>query len=87
MTSAAKLYGLVLSGGKSTRMGMDKGMIPYHGIPQRDYLYDLLSSVCEKTFVSLRRDQQSDLPTSTECIVDLDEYRGPYNGLLSAHKK
>lgn len=87
MTSAAKLYGLVLSGGKSTRMGTDKGMIRYHGIPQRDYLYDLLNSVCEKTFVSLRRDQQSDLRTNTESIIDLDEHRGPYNGLLSAHKK
>ncbi|MFT5737968.1 MAG: molybdopterin-guanine dinucleotide biosynthesis protein A, partial [Maribacter sp.] len=38
MISNAKIYGLVLAGGKSTRMGVDKGLITYHGLPQRDYL-------------------------------------------------
>ncbi len=86
MISSDKIYGLVLSGGKSTRMGQDKGLIPYHGMPQREYLYGLLSTVCEKTCMSIRRDQLSDLPTDIEVIFDDDEFKGPFNGLLSAHK-
>lgn len=87
MISTAKLYGLVLSGGKSTRMGTDKGLIEYHGVPQREYLYDLLSQVCEATFISLREEQEVELPSSVQTVIDLNEFKGPYNGLLSAHKK
>ena len=87
MTTNAKLFGLVLSGGKSSRMGTDKSVIAYHGKPQREYLYDLLSQVCEETFISLRKDQESELPAGIKTIVDMNEFRGPYNGLLSAHKK
>jgi len=87
MTSPVKIYGLVLSGGKSTRMGKDKGLIAYHGIPQREYLYGLLSKVCDLTFISLRDEQQADLPVEMKAIIDLNKFKGPYNGLLSAHKK
>jgi molybdopterin-guanine dinucleotide biosynthesis protein A len=68
-------------------MGTDKGLIAYHGIPQREYLYGLLSQVCEETFISLREEQEAELPSEMQSIIDLNEYRGPYNGLLSAHKK
>lgn len=80
-----KIYGLVLAGGKSTRMGMDKSTISYHGIPQRDYLYRLLEGLCDKTYISIRLDQKAGLPENMNYILDKDVYRGPYNGLLSAH--
>ncbi|NJB69866.1 molybdopterin-guanine dinucleotide biosynthesis protein A [Saonia flava] len=86
MKDISKLYGLVLSGGKSTRMGEDKGAIKYHGIPQREYLYNLLSEVCDKTFISIRSDQKVELSRPLPFIEDLNEYKGPYNGILSAHK-
>lgn len=85
MISNAKLYGLVLSGGKSTRMGEDKGLITYHDLPQREHLYHLLNKVCEQTFLSIRQDQEREIPNSFNTIIDKDDFRGPYNGLLSAH--
>ena len=85
MISNAKLYGLVLSGGKSTRMGEDKGLITYHELPQREHLYNLLNEVCERTFLSIRSEQQKEIPQGFETIIDKNEFRGPYNGLLSAH--
>ena len=85
MISNAKLYGLVLSGGKSTRMGEDKGLITYHDLPQREHLYHLLNEVCEQTFLSIRKDQEKEIPNTFNTIIDKDDFRGPYNGLLSAH--
>lgn len=85
MSTKAKLYGLVLSGGKSSRMGRDKGTISYHGLPQREYMYHLLDQFCECTFLSVRKDQKTEVPAELVCIVDGDVFPGPFNGILSAH--
>ena len=85
MLKVDKIYGLVLSGGKSTRMGVDKGMIDYHGMPQREYLYNLLKPLCTSTYMSVREEQVPEFSEEYKLIVDRDEYKGPYNGLLSAH--
>lgn len=85
MISTANLYGLVLSGGKSTRMGTDKGLIEYHGRPQREHLYNLLSEVCDRTYISLREEQEANKPSGFATITDENKFRGPFNGILSAH--
>ncbi|RRQ48926.1 molybdenum cofactor guanylyltransferase [Maribacter algicola] len=87
MTTKDRLYGLVLSGGKSTRMGQDKGLISYHGVPQREHLYHLLDTLCDKTFLSVRQDQDEEIASNFKTILDRNEFRGPYNGLLSAHRE
>ena len=87
MSSIAKLFGLVLSGGKSTRMGNDKGLIAYHGVPQREYLYQLLSEVCEETYISLRGEQKAQVPFGYATLTDENKFKGPFNGILTAYNR
>ncbi len=84
-TPEVDVFGLVLCGGKSTRMGEDKGAIVYHDLPQREYLFSLLSHICNRTYYSVREDQVAGLPDGADFITDNDRYKGPYNGLLSAY--
>ena len=79
------LKGLVLAGGRSTRMGEDKGKMNYHGKDQRIFMYEQLLEVCDEAFISIRADQEdelSDLPTVTDTFMGL----GPYGAILSAFR-
>jgi molybdenum cofactor guanylyltransferase len=77
----APLYGLVLAGGKSERMGEDKGLIDYHGMPQRDYVKQLLQHYCQDTFLSCRPAQAEELENP---LPDTFAGLGPFGGILSA---
>jgi len=75
------LIGLILSGGKSSRMGKDKAQLSYHGIPQLEHLSNLLTSFCDQIFVSAKH--KTDYP-SYPVIEDKYEINSPLNGILSA---
>ena len=79
------VFGLVLAGGKSRRMGSDKALLRRAGMSQLDYVTELLSSVVDEVFVSARQDQADDPERSRYALV-LDDYDdiGPLAGILSA---
>lgn len=81
----APLKGLVLCGGFSTRMQEDKSSIPYHGMPQWQYLVNLLQSLLPEVYISCRTAQTAHFSGYSQLIPDSVPYGGPSAGLLSAH--
>jgi len=81
----ATLFGLVLAGGASTRMRTDKAALQYHGQPQLQWAFDLVSKVCAASFVSVRPDQRDDAARgSYPQIVDRQPGTGPIAGISAA---
>ncbi|HNP19887.1 MAG TPA: molybdenum cofactor guanylyltransferase [Fulvivirga sp.] len=75
--------GLVLCGGKSTRMGEDKSLINYNGDPQYLYCYNLLSKYCNKVYLSCNT-SQAERFDPLPCIIDKYDGMGPMEGIRNA---
>lgn len=79
------LNGLVLAGGKSARMGLDKGRINWHGKEQRYHLADFLAQFCDDVFISCRdEEQQTSVAPGYNTLRDSFIGLGPMGGILSA---
>ncbi len=78
------LFGLVLAGGKSIRMGEDKGAISYHGKPQREYVAELLNKQCKTTYVSCLPEQAID--SKFPLLFDSFTGLGPFGAIASAFR-
>lgn len=74
--------GLVLAGGRSTRMGKNKALIEYHGRPQYAHALALLESCTEEAHLSVA--QPSDYDGVERRIVDRFTNMGPFGAILSA---
>jgi molybdenum cofactor guanylyltransferase len=82
---APPLYGLVLAGGRSTRMQRDKATLSYQGRTQLDRAMDLVKSGVEQAFVSVRADQRADPDRARYAqVVDAYEGLGPIAGIAAA---
>ncbi|WP_439131719.1 NTP transferase domain-containing protein [Polaribacter sp.] len=78
----APVKGLVLVGGKSTRMGQDKAQLDYFGKPQKVVAKELLENNNLETFYSVQNSSESEQEISDK-FINL----GPFGGICSAFQK
>ena len=80
----APVHGLVLAGGKSTRMGTDKGTLNFYDKNQRDVAIELLEKNHLKTYLSVREEQEIGIENKiTDKFVGL----GPFGAICSAFQE
>jgi molybdenum cofactor guanylyltransferase len=88
MNPVTPIFGLVLAGGRSTRMQKDKAALAYHGRTQLEAAVLLLKPHVERVFISVRPDQSNDpVRAKFEQIVDTQENLGPIAGIMAAQEK
>jgi len=80
------LFGLVLAGGRSTRMQRDKATLEYRpGVTQLDAAMALLQGRVSRAFISVRADQAGDATRANHPqIVDRGDVEGPIAGISAA---
>ena len=86
-----KLIGVVLCGGKSSRMQSDKGLLSVYGKRWFEISFDLLSKSLNYTLISVNFDQHSkykEVRPELEIVIDsIDSIEGPLRGIFSVHEK
>jgi molybdenum cofactor guanylyltransferase len=83
--SSASLNGLVLAGGRSSRMGRDKASLEYAGKPQLLRAMELLAPHVVRVFISVRADQMvAPEWRAYATIADLVPGLGPLGGIQAA---
>ena len=82
---ASPLYGLVLAGGRSSRMQRDKATLSYQGRTQLDRAMQLLDACVDQAYVSVRPDQRGDAARAPYAqVVDAQDGLGPIAGIAAA---
>jgi molybdopterin-guanine dinucleotide biosynthesis protein A len=85
------VLGVILCGGQSSRMGTDKGLLPYaDGSNWAQHQYELLQSLCPEVVVSVNPVQKNNYRAyfSEEHLVSDHvalQIKGPLLGLISVH--
>ena len=78
------IAGIILAGGKSTRMGEDKGLIFFNGKRLVEYSIDLLRNYCNRVIISSNNKAYREF--GFPVVKDIISGIGPISGVTSALK-
>ena len=81
-----KYTGIILAGGKSQRMGTDKGLLPLKGKPFISHIYEAMKPIIGDNIVVVSSNVDYDALGYTR-IEDLIADKGPVGGLYTALKQ
>lgn len=79
------LIGVILAGGQSTRMGIDKRSLVLHGVPQLEHMFSLLRSMGLHVVTSCR--PADPVPDHFHPMTDSTRVAGPFAGIMTALKE
>ncbi len=81
----SQINGVVMAGGNSSRMGLDKSFIQYNGQAQYLHVQKLLSAFCNEVYYSTKTDKFK----SEKTILDSPELGdiGPISGIVTCLEK
>lgn len=79
-----QLKALILSGGKSSRMGEDKAALKIAGVTLLDRARTLLEPLADEVFLSVPHPSEGSVTTSLPTLSDLEPSPGPLGGLQAA---
>ena len=70
-------------------MGTDKSLLKYHRQPQREHLFEMLSSICEETYLSCNQEQYPTIHPQYNPLQDDEDLWdiGPMAGVLTAFRR
>ena len=80
----SELTGIILAGGRSRRMGSDKGLVEFRGKPLIQYGIDLLSQFTDRILISSGNSDYLDF--GCETVPDEISGQGPAAGLAASLK-
>jgi molybdenum cofactor guanylyltransferase len=79
-----QLTGIILAGGKSRRMGMEKGLVEFNGQPLITYAINVFKELCGEIIISSNSDCYNHL--GLKIVPDFHPDTGPMGGIYSCLK-
>lgn len=78
----SKVSGVILAGGKSSRMGQDKGMMYFKGQPMVSWVIQCMKEITP--YISISTNDHSYIKWGLPMIEDHEKEQGPLAGLISS---